>query len=417
MTDSSTIDKVSATTPMMKQYLENKEKHKDCLLFFRMGDFYELFHEDAIKAAPILGVTLTRRGKTEGQNIPMCGVPHHSVDVYIQKIIKAGHKVAICDQLESPEEAKKRGYKAIVKRDVTRVITQGTLTEDNLLEGKAANYLAALVIKKDEVAIAYAELSTMDFFVLPSSFNGLANDLARINPSELLLADDLIIKKEIKQALTDFKSKMVTFPQYFFSTQKCERRIKNNFSLHTTESLGKLSEAQTSSVGALLEYLCITQKKDKVTLKFPKLISCSDFVVIDKNTIRNLEIFNSIGEQGCSLFKIVDKTSTNAGGRLLKKFLAFPSKNIKTINARLNFVELFISNKFLIEGAADNLNSMPDLERVIARLSIGRGSPRDLYQVRQALEDAEALVEVFARCEDAQLKKLSAKLVKGKKIL
>jgi DNA mismatch repair protein MutS len=416
MNDSKVIAK-TAVTPMMKQYLENKEKHPDCLLFFRMGDFYELFHEDAKKAAPILEVTLTRRGKTEGQNIPMCGVPHHSVDVYIQKIIKSGHKVAICDQLESPEEAKKRGYNAIVKRDVTRVITQGTLTEDNLLEGKAANYLAALVIKKDDVAIAYAELSTMDFFVLPSSHDSLANDLARINPSELLIADDLIIKKELKQMLIDFKSKMVAFPEHFFGTEKCTRRIKDNFSLHTIESLGKFSKAQAASVGALLDYLCITQKKDKVTLKFPKLISCSDFVVIDKNTIRNLEIFSSIGEHGCSLFQIIDKTNTNAGGRLLKKFLAFPSKNISTINARLNFVEQFITNKFLIEGTTENLKTMPDLERSIARLTIGRGSPRDLYQIRQALENAGALAEVLARCEDAALKKLSTKLIAGRKIL
>ena len=266
MSSSTTIIKKSKATPMMVQYLENKEKYKDCLLFFRMGDFYELFYEDAIKAAPTLEVTLTKRGKSEGQDIPMCGVPHHSVDFYIQKLIKHGYKIAICDQMESPEEAKKRGYNAIVKREVTRVITQGTLTEDNLLEGKVANYLASIVVKKDDVAIAYAELSTLDFFILPSSLNNLAADLARINPSELLLADDLIIKKEIKQALVDFKSKTVTFPEHFFNSQKCIRRIKDNFSLHSTESLGDCSKAQISSAGALLDYLCITQKKEKVTL-------------------------------------------------------------------------------------------------------------------------------------------------------
>ncbi|NRA73666.1 MAG: DNA mismatch repair protein MutS [Rickettsiales bacterium] len=415
--NSSTTLKKNSVTPMIKQYLENKEKYKDCLLLFRMGDFFELFYEDAIKAAPILEVTLTKRGKSEGQDIPMCGVPHHSVDSYIQKLIKHGYKIAICDQLESPAEAKKRGYNAIVKRDVTRVITQGTLTEDNLLEGKLANYLASIVVNKEDVALAYTELSTMDFFILPSSLNNLAADLARINPSELLIADDLIIKKEIKQALVDFKSKTVTFPMHFFNIQKCTRRIKDNFSLHSIESLGEFSNSQLSSACSLIDYLCITQKKEKITLKFPKVIKCSDYVVIDRNTIRNLEIFNSIGEHGRSLFQIIDKTQTNAGGRLLKKFLSFPSKNISTINARLNFVEQFIQNKSLTEEVTEQLQSMPDFERSIARLALNRGNPRDLYQIRQALEIADNLAKIFTNCENKILKNLPIKLVKGQKIL
>jgi DNA mismatch repair protein MutS len=416
MKDSIIIDKAAAT-PMMQQYLENKEQYKDCLLLFRMGDFYELFYDDAIKAAPVLEVALTRRGKSDGLNIPMCGVPYHSVDLYIQKLIKAGYKVAMCDQLESPEEARKRGPKAIVAREVTRVITQGTLTEDNLLEGKTSNYLAALVIRQNDVAIAYAELSTMDFHVLPSSLNNLATDLTRINPSELLIADDLIIKKELKQALLDFKSKMVSFPEHFFNLQKCTRRIKDNFSLHAIESLGAFSEAQASSAGALLDYLCITQKKDRITLNFPKIISCNDYVVIDKSTIRNLEIFNPISEHGCSLFKVIDKTITSSGGRLLRKFLSFPSKNIKKINARLHLVDQFITNKPLMEGTTENLKTMPDLERSVARLIIGRGSPRDLYHVRQSLETAKFLSELLSQTNDKALKDLSSRLIGGQKIL
>jgi len=409
------IDKTSVT-PMMKQYLENKEKHPDCLLFFRMGDFYELFHEDAVRAAPILEITLTRRGKSEGQDIPMCGIPHHSVDIYIKKIIKAGHKVAICDQLESPEEAKKRGYNSIVTRGVTRVITQGTLTEDNLLQGKTFNYLAALVIKGRDVAIAYAELSTMDFCILPTTLDGLANDLARINPAEILIADDLLVKKEIQQELVDYKVRVVPFTAHFFNSQKCARKLKDNFALHAIDSLGELSEAQIASAGALLDYLCITQKKERIALKFPRLIKCDDYVVIDKNTLRNLEIFTSIGEHGRSLFQIIDNTKTNAGGRLLKKFLSFPSKNIDTINARLRFVDQFIAKKTLMEEVTELLKGMPDLERSVARLAIERGSPRDLYYVRQALEKAKALAEVFIRSENTQLKGLSAKLIKGQEI-
>jgi DNA mismatch repair protein MutS len=415
MNSQEVIDR-AASTPMMQQYLENKEKHKDCLLFFRMGDFYELFYDDAIKAAPILEVTLTRRGKTEGQDIPMCGVPHHSADLYIQKLVKNGYKVAICDQLESPEEAKKRGHKSIVERGVTRVITQGTLTEDNLLEGKVPNYLAAIVVRKNDVALAYAEISTMDFYILPSSLENLATDLARVNPSELLLADDLVINKEISHSLIDFKSKMVTFPEHFFNEQKCTRRMKNNFALHSIESFGEFSSAQISASGALIDYLCITQKKDKIILKFPKIISCNDYVVLDRNTIRNLEIFSSISEHGSSLFKIIDKTNTNAGGRLLKKFLSFPSKNIEKINARLHLVEQFIKNKSLMEGAKEKLKSMPDLERSIARISIGRGNPRDLYFIRQALQNSEELAKILEASEELAIRNLSARLIRGRKI-
>ncbi len=403
---------------MMEQYFANKQQHPNCLLLFRMGDFYELFYEDALTAAPVLGVALTRRGKAEGQDIPMCGVPHHSVDLYVKKLIQAGHKVAMCDQLESPEEAKKRGgHSTIVKRGVTRVITAGTLTDDELLDGKSSNYLASLVVFKDKIALAYAELSTLDFRILPTDKFNLASDLTRINPSELLIADALLVDSNIKDSLEDFRSKLVVFDSYFFDSNKTSRKFKENFGLHTLEGVGNFSPEQIAAGGSLIEYLCITQKKSLVTLKFPRLVNTAEHVVIDKSTVRNLEIFTSIGEHGQSLLQVIDHTLSNAGGRLLKNFLAHPSRSIEKINARLHLVRLIIDQANLSQTIASALKSLPDIERAGARLVIGRGAPKDLYHIRQALSSAEKIAQVFAQSSDTALNELALQLQKASSVL
>jgi DNA mismatch repair protein MutS len=217
-------------TPMMQQYHEAKAAHQDCLLLFRMGDFYELFFEDAVIAAPILEIALTRRGKQQDQEIPMCGVPYHSAENYINKLIKNGYKVAICEQLESPEEAKKRGSKTVVNRDVVRIITPGTLTEEILLEGKSSNYLSAITFQDQEAAIAYVDLSTFEFYTITSSLDLLAANLARINSSEIIITDDVFNNKKLVEQLAEWKPKFVTFVNSFFEYKKNHNKVANYIS-------------------------------------------------------------------------------------------------------------------------------------------------------------------------------------------
>lgn len=399
-------------TPMMQQYHEMKAAYKDCLLLFRMGDFYELFYDDAIIAAEILEITLTKRS----QDVPMCGVPYYSVDNYVGKLIKAGHKAAICEQLESPEEAKKRGYKAVVKRDVVRVITAGTLTEDNLLEGKSANYLASIVYNAKEVAIAYIDISTLEFFTNASSIENLASDLARVNPSEIIISDDVYADKKLMSTLSEWKPKFVTFVGSFFEYKKAENKIKDNFGLNNLESLGEFTKSQISACGALLEYLCITQKSNQVNILFPKSLSSSDFMIIDNTARKNLEIFIS-DDMGNSIFKVIDRTLTAAGGRLLRKHLSQPLMDPIKINARLNLVEYFIKEKMLQEHIRLKLQTLPDLERAIARLAVGRGSPHDLYAIKTSLNIAVSLAKAIDNRGVIMLKSLATNLYQNEKIL
>lgn len=408
---------IEKATPMMQQYLKIKQEHQDCLLLYRMGDFYELFYSDATEAAPILEIALTKRGKNNGDDIPMCGIPHHSSEVYIQKLIKAGKKVAICEQLETPEEAKKRGYKSVVKREVVRILTPGTLTEDNLLQGKKANYLASIVIENNKAAIAYADISTLEFAVISSDVGNLYSDLSRLNPTEVIMADSLIINQHLKDILDDFKCRVVTFVDSFFNPKKTERKIQHNFDLRTIESLGDFDNNQIAACGSLIEYLSITQKKEKIFLSFPKIIEKKDYMILDKITQSNLEIFDSKGEHGYSLLKIIDNTLTNAGGRLLRKFLSFPSVNLKTINDRLDLVEFFINNYSLCDKIRNILKKVPDIERSIAKIAIKRALPRDLYHIKQALEKAIIIANLCNNNNQNQLSIIAKKFFQGQEAL
>jgi DNA mismatch repair protein MutS len=405
------IDDVNIT-PMMKQYLEAKAANQDCLLLFRMGDFYELFFDDAITAAQILEIALTKRGKQEDQNIPMCGVPYPSVENYINKLIKHGFKVAICEQLETPEEAKKRGYKAVVKREVIRIITPGTLTEDNLLEGKVSNFLASIVYQGQEVAISYIDLSTCEFYTTNSSFSMLPNDLARINPSEIIITDDIFGNKQLAEQLIEWKPKFVTFISSFFDYKKNHNKLKDNFGLHDIESLGRFTHSQVAACGSLIEYLCITQRKNKITLNFPKVLGTNEHMIIDNTASKNLELFHS-ENNSYSLLKIIDKTISNAGGRLFRKYLAQPLNNTNKINSRLSLVEFFTTNQSLRDNIREKLKLMPDLERATARITIGRGEPRDLYAIKQGLDIAIAIANILDKQNIPFLKSLSSKLLQN----
>jgi DNA mismatch repair protein MutS len=407
---------ITSITPMMQQYLEAKAAHQDCLLLFRMGDFYELFFEDAVTAAPVLEIALTRRGKQQDQEIPMCGVPYHSAENYINKLIKNGYKVAICEQLESPEEAKKRGSKTVVNRDVVRIVTPGTLTEDNLLEGKTSNYLSAITFRDQEAAIAYVDLSTLEFYTITSSLDLLTANLARISPSEIIVTDDVFNNKKLVEQLAEWKPKFVTFVNSLFEYKKNYNKLKDNFSLHNIESLGSFTNNQVSACGALIEYLCITQCKDKIILNFPKVILPSEYMIIDNTARKNLELFYSENTK-YSLIKIIDRTVTNSGGRLLRKYLSQPLTNIGKINARLNLVEFFVTEESLRQHLIKKLQQVPDLERAAARLAIGRGSPKDLYAIQQGLQTAVMIAKLLDNKNFGSLKSLSTNLLQNESLL
>jgi DNA mismatch repair protein MutS len=259
-------------TPMMVQYLGVKAANPGSLLFYRMGDFYELFFDDAVEASRTLGIALTKRGKHLGEDIAMCGVPVHAMDHYLQKLIRHGHRVAVCEQLEDPAEAKKRGAKSVVKRDVVRLITPGTLTEDSLLDVRSTNHLAALVVLKSsgDMAIAYADISTGDFAVTATTATRLAADMARIAPSEVVLADHLLDDVTVKQAIEITGAAPTPLPQSRFDSQTAELRLTQHFNVATTAGFAEFSRAEVAALGSLLDYINLTQIGSVPHLRVPR---------------------------------------------------------------------------------------------------------------------------------------------------
>lgn len=410
-----TAETTTKITPMMRQYFSIKEEYKDCLLLFRIGDFYELFFEDAVTAAPVLGVVLTRRGKTaSNQDIEMCGIPHHSCNIYIKKLIDRGHKVAICDQLETPEEAKKRGSQVVVKRDVVRVITPGTMTEDNLLDGKKANYLMSIVVMGKELSLAYIDISTLEFSVITIDWPDLQNYMNMVNPSEIILSDGLFFDARLKEIKENFKDKIVTFADSFFEPKKNHKKLLNNFGLVSQASISEFNNSQISCCGSILEYISLTQKKDTLTLSFPKLLHNKDYMIIDRSSQLNLEILSAKNENGVSLFSVIDRTLTNQGSRLLKQYLAFPLIKSGIIKKRLEFTSLLIKQSSLHNQIKALLKHTPDLERSISKLSIGRGSPNDLYIILQTLINAEELASILQATSEPILEKIISQLKHNK---
>lgn len=379
----------ASPTPMMQQYMRQKELHQDALLFFRMGDFFELFHDDAVKAAPVLDIALTKRGKTDGTDIPMCGVPAHSYEPYLLKLIRAGFKVAICDQLESPEEAKKRGgYKEIVRREVVRVITPGTITEENLLEATKANYLLSFAKNGKEFGLAWVDISTGEFYTSLISDAQLAHELARLKPSEILLPDNLVYEENLFETYAEWKNKLTPQPQNIFAIKRADAKLKDFFKVISLESFGNMAQAEISACGALLEYLELTQKQSLPALQFPRQLKAANYMQIDFSTRRNLEITESANGDGPYLLQVMNRCQTNAGARLLRSLVSAPLIYANGINARLDAVEYFYIDDKFADKIRQRLNNMPDLERAVSRICIGRGTPRDMLVLRMALAKA-----------------------------
>jgi DNA mismatch repair protein MutS len=388
----------SAPTPMMMQYLEIKQRNPGSLLLYRMGDFFELFFEDAEKASATLGIALTKRGKHKGADIPMCGVPVHALDQYLQKLIRHGHRCAICEQMEDPAEAKKRGYKSVVARDVVRLITPGTLTEDALLDSKSRNYLAALTGFKGsgEMALAFADISTGELVVTATDENRLAADLARINASEILVSDGFFNESHLNALLTESGASITSIAASRFESTAAEHRLKSHFKVETLDAFGDFRRVDVSALGALIDYIIITQVGRVPYLRPPRCESPEAGLLIDAATRTNLELTRSqAGERKGSLLACITETVTAGGTRLLSDVLARPLADPALINERLDVVSHFFNNEQLRDAVRSHLKSMPDLERALARLTSGRGGPRDLAAIRDGIFASRALLKTL----------------------
>jgi DNA mismatch repair protein MutS len=380
-------------TPMMEQYIEIKSANADCLLFYRMGDFYELFFDDAVIASQVLGIALTKRGKHQGADIPMAGVPVHAADDYLHRLINAGHRVAVCEQTEDPAEARKRGSKSVVRRDVVRLVTPGTLTEDSLLAPGENCHLAAVVrdrhAEAERVAIAWTDLSTGGFWVQSVAGRELAGCLAGIDPREVLLAEeaaDPALTDAVKGAATTWLARDA------FDSQSGERRLKEHFRIAHLDAFGALTRAEIAACGAILSYLERTQAGRRPALKAPKRLEAAGRMTIDAATRANLELVRALsGNARGSLLQTIDRTVTAPGRRLLAERLASPLTDVAAIRERLDAVEALTREDRLRDGLRGALRGAADMARALSRLALSRGGPRDLGALRAGLSAAAEL--------------------------
>jgi DNA mismatch repair protein MutS len=377
-------------TPMMAQYLEIKSGYPDALLFYRMGDFYEMFFDDAVAASEALDIALTKRGKHDGADIPMCGVPVHAAEGYLLTLIRKGFRVAVGEQLETPAEAKKRGNKSIVHRDVVRLVTPGTLTEESLLEARRHNYLAAFAEVRDAHALAWVDISTGAFHVMSLPLVRLGPELARLAPSELLIAEGK--ETEHRELETEFGLSLTNLARASFDSTGAEERICSLFDVTSLDAFGSFNRAEVSAMGALIEYLDMTQKGNLPLLRKPIKETEARTVQIDASTRRNLELTHALtGGRAGSLLSVMDRTVTAVGARLLERRISSPSRVLETIHTRLDAVDFATNNTRLTQDIRERLRAVPDLERALSRLSLDRGGPRDLAAIRNGLTEAAYL--------------------------
>ncbi|MFV0336336.1 MAG: DNA mismatch repair protein MutS [Tropicimonas sp.] len=386
---------------MMAQYLEIKADHPDALLFYRMGDFYEMFFDDAVAAAAALDIALTKRGKHEGEDIPMCGVPVHSAEGYLLTLIRKGFRVAVCDQMEDPAEARKRGAKAVVHREVVRLVTPGTLTEDSLLEARRNNFLCAFARVREASALATVDISTGELRVGPCPAVRLGPDLARLAPREVLVSEsEEASARDLVEASGAALTERVRSD---FDSAGAEQRLCALYGVADLQAFGAFERAELGALGALIAYLELTQKGKLPLLRPPQRDFSSDFMQIDAATRRNLELTASLsgGREG-SLLAAIDRTVTAAGGRLLARRLSSPSCRMERIRERLDIVEYFTSDRTACDGLRAALRKVPDMDRALSRLSLKRGGPRDLTAIRAGLIQAgEIAAMIRALPEDA----------------
>jgi DNA mismatch repair protein MutS len=392
-------------TPMMEQYLEIKAANPGLLLFYRMGDFYEMFFEDAEIASRALGIVLTKRGKHQGLDIPMCGVPVEKSDDYLHRLIALGHRVAVCEQMEDPAAARARGNKSVVRRDVVRLVTPGTLTEDTLLDARTNNYLLALARSRgssggDRIGLAWIDISTAEFIVTECSFGELAATLARINPNEVIVTDALYGDPELGPRLRELPA-VTPLTRDVFDSATAERRLCDYFAVATMDGLSAMSRLEATAAAAAVTYIDRTQVGKRPPLSPPSREAAGTTMAIDPATRANLELTRTLsGERRGSLLDAIDCTVTAAGSRLLAQRLAAPLTDSTAIARRLDAIAVFVSETAARDDLRSILRAAPDMSRALARLSVGRGGPRDLAGLRDGILAADRALARLAQLEN-----------------
>ncbi len=382
----------TTVTPMMAQYLEIKADHADALLFYRMGDFYEMFFDDAVEAAAALDIALTKRGKHNGDDIPMCGVPVHAAEGYLLTLIRKGFRVAVCEQIEDPAEAKKRGSKSVVKRAVQRLVTPGTLTEASLLEARRNNFLAAFSVVRDEAALAWVDISTGEFRVMACPPARLTLELARLTPREVLLAEE----SDLRALVEEHQASATELARASFDSAEAIGRLCRLYGVADLDAFGSFERADLSAMGAIVGYLELTQKGKLPLLRKPVKERAQRSLQIDAATRRNLELTQSLsGGRDGALLSVIDRTATAQGARLLARRLASPSADLDVIRDRLDGVRHGLEQPDLLDTVRNALAQVPDMDRALSRLALERGGPRDLAAIRNGLAQAEALAEAL----------------------
>lgn len=385
---------------MMEQFIEIKSNNPGSLLFYRMGDFYELFFEDAVEASRAVGITLTKRGQHMGQDIPMCGVPVHAADDYLQKLILRGYRVAVCEQVEDPAEAKKRGSKSVVRRDVVRLVTPGTLTEEKLLSPTESNYLMALArirgSAEAQFALAWIDISTGVFRLAETTLTRLLADIWRIDPRELIVADSLFHDEELKPVFDVLGRVAVPQPAILFDSATAEGRIARYFNVSTLDGFGTFSRVEMAAAAAAVAYVEKTQIAERPALGSPERESSASTLFIDPATRANLELVKTLsGDRDGSLLHAINRTVTGGGARLLAERLMSPLTDPERINTRLDAVAYLIDDVSLCEKLRDALKQVADMPRALSRLALERGGPRDLGAIRQGLSAAAHVASIL----------------------
>ena len=395
-------------TPSMAQFLEIKAANPDSLLWYRMGDFYELFFQDAISASAALGIVLTKRGKYQGKDIPMCGVPVHRADEYLQRLIKQGFRIAVCEQLEDPAEARKRGSKSVVKRDVVRLVTPGTITEETLLDAKARNYLTAIFLsgaasdkptgRQAMLALASIDISTGEFEIGEVSGPDLAGELVRLSPSEVIAAGCLLSDADVERLIILAGAKPTPVPQQFFDSLSGERDLKAQLGVRELAGFGNFSRPELAAAGAILKYVALTQAGHKGSLRPPRKCGVGTILTIDAATRGSLELIRSTsGDKAGGLLAAIDRTITGAGARELQAQLASPLAQRQAIQQRLDAVRFFTEQMTVAGAVREILRAAPDVARAMSRLAFGRGGPRDLAAARDGLLAAHTTAPLLDR--------------------
>src|ERR1700722_12894401 len=399
------VDDLGRTTPMMEQYIEIKAANPDCLLFYRMGDFYELFFDDAEIASRDLGIVLTKRGKHLGRDIPMCGVPIERADEYLHRLIAQGHRVAVCEQLEDPAEARKRGAKSVVRRDVVRLVTSGTLTEDSLLDARRNNFLLAIARSRtsateDRFALAWIDISTSEFIVAECERAGLAAAIARIEPGEIIVADAVFSDADLAPYLRSLPA-VAPLTRDAFDGATAARRLASFFGVATTASFGAFSRIELTAAAAAVTYVERTQIGKRPPLSPPVREAAGATLAIDQATRANLELIRTLGgERRGSLLAAIDRTVTAAGSRLLAQRLAAPLTDPFEIAHRFDAVSAFVNDGAARADLRERLKAAPDLARALTRIVIGRGGPRDLAAIRDGIFAAAAIAARISELPD-----------------